>query len=153
MFGFEDKRPAAVEQAGLYIGSMFFGFEEKLGGPLPRQVFTDPYVVGFLEVLTTHAVAVVYMSGMPDQDTVVDIMAEALDRAWPGAGSAARMRLVEASNSVSPFHAEYRRGRHDGSEHVRRLLTTYENMGDERHKAFRDHVAQTHLRLDDRTAK
>ena len=144
VFGHQDKRPAAVEEAALYIRSMFAGLEET--GPLPREAFADPYVVGFLQVLTTHSVAVVYRSAMPDEAEIVAIMADAIDRLYPGSGSTARMGAVDYGNPLSPRHDGYRRGRHDGSEHVRRLLTTFENMGDERHRAFQDHVRRCHLR-------
>lgn len=145
MFGFEDKRPAAVEEARLYIRSMFAGLGDA-DGTVPHEIFADPYVAGFLQVLSTHAVAVAYKSGMPGQADVVSIMAEALNRLQEGAGSTALLSVMAFADPLNRRHDDYRRGRHDGSEHVRRLLSSYENMGDERHEAFQAYVVSHFLR-------
>jgi hypothetical protein len=47
MFGFGDKRAAAVDEVELYIRSMFAGLGGAGGQPMAKQVFTDPYVAGF----------------------------------------------------------------------------------------------------------
>ncbi len=145
MFGFGDKRAAAVDEAELYIRSMFAGLGDAEGKPLPNQVFTDPYVAGFLQVLTVHAVAGVYHSRMPDQTTIAAIMVEALDRVYPGYGAAVVKGLVQIGNPAHPLHANYLTGRLDGSEHVRTLLASDEIIRNERFRSFRDFVTRHYL--------
>lgn len=145
MFRFGNKNARALDEAQKYIRSMFAGLGEAEGKHLPRQAFTDPYMIGFLQVLTTHSVATVYHSCMPNKATITSILAAALDRLFPGNGTAVSMRLSAVSNPVHPEHGAYLSGRHDGSEHVRALLASYDNLGSRTFSSFRDHVKQHHL--------
>lgn len=140
MFGFGDKRAAAVDEAERYIRSIFAGLGGEEGKLLPRQLFADPYVAGFLQVLTIHAVAVAYRSRMPEQATIAAIMAAALDRMFPGHGTTALESLAGAANPQHSLHAKYLSGRHDGSEHVRALLASDEIIRNEKFQSFRNVV-------------
>lgn len=144
MFGFGNKRAAAVDEAERYLRSLFTGLGEG-EAHLPHQVFADPYVVGFLQVLTVHSVANVYISRMPEPAAIAAIMAEALDRLAHGYGASAVKSLAEFGNPAHPLHAKYVSGRSDGSEHVRALLATDEVVRNERFHAFRAFVSRHYL--------
>ena len=139
MLGFADKRVKAVEETELYMRSMFAGLvapDERL----PVQVFADPYVAGFLQVLATHSVATAYLFRTPDTTTINEVLEQCLDRMVPGGGATVRLTLAAASVSAHPLHANYLAGRHDGSEHVRTLLASDEIARNEQHEAFRSVV-------------
>lgn len=145
MFGFGDKRAAAVDEAERYIRAMFTGLGGVEGEHLPQAAFADPYVAGFLQVLTVHSVAVFHLTRMPDQTAIVAVMAEALDRIAPGFGAAAAKGLAESSDPGHALHAQYSNGRHDGSEHIRTLMATDDIARDKPHRAFRDYVSRHYL--------
>ncbi|MDB5527387.1 MAG: hypothetical protein JWR51_490 [Devosia sp.] len=145
MFGFGNKRAAAVDEAERYIRSMFAGLGGVEAKQLANQVFADPYVAGFLQVLTVHAVAGVFHSRMPDQTTITAILAAALDRMGPGYGAVVVKGLAEIGNSAHPLHANYLSGRYDGSEHVRALLASDEIIRNERFRSFRNFVTRHYL--------
>ena len=145
MFCFRDKRTAAIDEAGLYLRSIFANLTGLDGSPLPREVFADPYVIGFLQVLTTHAVAGVYHAGMPDQAGVVAIMITALNRMGARYGATARKNLTECGNPASRQHARYLEGRHDGSHHVWLGMATDEIARTQSYHAFREYVASHYL--------
>jgi hypothetical protein len=145
MFGFRSKRDKAVEQAELYLRSIFAGLAGPQGEPLPVRTFADPYVVGFLEVLTTHAVATVYRFRMPDAAALTAIMAEALDRMAFGYGGAARSAVIQHGSPTGELHHQYLRGREDGVEHVRTLFTHDGIARNGPHRMFRDYVKRHYL--------
>ncbi|MGB3335538.1 MAG: hypothetical protein WBA73_00015 [Devosia sp.] len=145
MFGFGNKRASALDEAERYIGSMFAGLGGVDGRQLPNQVFADPYVAGFLQVLTVHAVAAIYHARMPDQATIDAITAAALDRMVPGYGAVASKSLAEIANPAHALHANYLSGRRDGSEHIRTLLASDEIVRNERYQSFQDFVSRHYL--------
>ena len=145
MFWFGNKRDKAVEQAELYLRSIFSGLAPPDGEPLPSRTFADPYVVGFLEVLTTHAVATVYRFRMPDPQAIVAIMAEALDRMAFGYGGAARSAVIQHGSPTGELHHQYQRGREDGVEHVRTLFVHDGIARNEPHRMFREYVRRHYL--------
>ena len=147
MLGTGKKRRKAVEQAELYLASMFTGLAGPEGRPPPYQAFADPYVAGFLEVLTTHAVATVYRYFMPGTDAVRSIMGEAIDRIWPGEGygATARHGLTGYAKPAHALHAQYQRGREAGVEHVRTLFISDGIARNEPHRMFRDYLKAHYL--------
>lgn len=144
MFGFGNNRSKAVDEVELYLRSMFAGLFEGEGG-IPARVLEDPYVAGFLQVLTTHAVATVHRLRMPDAVTIDDIYEESLELMAPGHAAVARKVLDEVSVPTSPLHAQYLRGRQDGAEHVRTFFTNDGVARNNWHQAFRDHVTRSYL--------
>lgn len=140
MFGLGNKRAKAVDETELYLKSIFAGLVETSGEAEASRAFADPYVAGFLQVLTTHAVATVYRFRMPDTGTINNIMGEALDRMAFGYGATARKGLAEFGNATHELYEQYLRGRHDGSEHVRTLFTSDGVARNEPHRKFREYV-------------
>ena len=144
MFGFRNKRAKATDEAVLYLRSMFAGLLEIEDEGLPDRVFSDPYVAGFLQVLTTHAVANVYRWRMPETTTINEILEEGLTR-LRGHGATARRTLEQSSAPTHVLHAQYLDGRRDGSEHVRTLFTSDGIARNAPHQSFRSYVKRHYL--------
>lgn len=145
MFGFRDRHAAAVEDVGRYLRSLVAGLGDVDGASVANRAFTDPYVVGFLQVVATHAVANVYHSGMPDENGVLDILAEALDQRAPDQGALLRQAQANNADPDYPRHEDYLDGRHDGSEHVRTFFTRDGISRNAFHTKFRDYVTRHYL--------
>jgi hypothetical protein len=145
MFGFGDKRAEAVDETERYIKSMFAGLGDAEEQAFPDGALADPYVAGFLQVLTVHSVATVYLTRMPDEPALAEIVASALDRIAPGRGAVLRKGLAEFGDPAHPQHAAYVSGRRDGSEHVRALLASDEIARNQRYHSFRDFVERHYL--------
>ncbi len=145
MFSFKNKRARAADEVALYLQSLFTGLIEEDGERLSDQVFADPYVAGFLQVLTTHAVANIYHFRMPDSTTINDILEECLNRLVPGCGATFRRTLDQSSAPTHPLHARYIGGRHIGSEHVQTLFTNDGISRNEHHRSFRNYLKSHYL--------
>jgi len=139
MFGFGNKQAAAIDETDLYIRSILSGLGEE-ARPLPPELFADPYVLGFLELLTVHATATVYRYRTPKPEKLAAIMASAVDRIVPGSGNSVGKLLAELKDPADPDHADYRRGREDGSAHVHNLMATDEIARNQRYHAFRAYI-------------
>lgn len=144
MFGFAGKRAKAVDEVELYVRSMFAGLGDE-DGPLPEAVFADPYVTGFLQVLTVHAVANVYRWRLPGEAAVTGIMLEALDRLGPGYGAAARKGLASIGYTAHPLHESHLAGRELGADHVATLFVHDGIARNEPHHSFREYVRKRYL--------
>jgi hypothetical protein len=81
MFGFRNKQAKAADEAELYLRSMFTDVTGGNEEHLPDRVLADPYVAGFLQVLTTHAVANVYRWRMPNAAAINEVLEERFESA------------------------------------------------------------------------
>lgn len=132
------KKEAAIQDAEKYMRTMFAGMQ------VPNQVFGDPYIAAFLQVLAVHATNVVYKGNLPDQMTVAAIMAASLDKMVPGYGLAVVKGLVEVGNPAHASHTNYTVGRSEANQYVKALIVGDQVTAHEMMQSFREFATRNY---------
>lgn len=146
MFGFFTRKrlvERAVTDAVYCCNGMFAGLEI-YGKPVPKQVFADPYIIGFLQQLIIHAVFI-NQRRVDDGKTMLAVSEATLEALAPGFGQTLMSALVDLNDPSNALHTNYKIGRREGLHYTIALMDNDVATWQANMLSFRSFVKRNYL--------
>jgi hypothetical protein len=125
---------------------MFAGMQI-YGKVVPNEVFSDAYVIGFLQQIVIHAVNANY-GGKADAKSLISATKATMDRLKPGFGKQLVPVLMEVNEPTHPAHLNYMVGQRVGREYVKALIEDDKATMQDCFQQFRAFIKRNYLGID-----
>lgn len=108
------KKGAATNLAEMSVRQLLTGLDR-----VPDEIFADPYVAAFVQMVVVRASLIEYSGTPPRPHELAHIFAKTIDRFAPGYGQTVAEGIAASARADHEYHSSYMAGHSHGSQYVK----------------------------------